>query len=203
MFTNTLYPTTEQVLNRLKGQAFLKDYYLAGGTALALQLDHRRSIDLDFFTPNVIDTKALIANMADFKPTIIQEASGTLNTIIDEVKVSFMEYRYSLLEQSVKWEEISLAGILDIAGMKITAISSRGSKKDFIDLYFILKKYPLPQLFENFDRKYAGVNYEKAHLLKSLTYFNDAENDPEPDLLTSIKWEEVKKEITKQVNLLV
>lgn len=203
MFTNTLYPTTEQVLNRLKGQGFLKNYYLAGGTALALQLGHRRSIDLDFFTSTALDTKSLLQNLQEYKPEITQEAPGTLNTIIDEVKVSFMEYKYPLLEQFVTWEEISLAGILDIAGMKITAISSRGSKKDFIDLYFVLKQYTISQLFENFDRKYTGVNYEKAHLLKSLTYFNDAESDPEPDLLTPVAWEEVKKEIIKQVSLLV
>lgn len=85
---------------------------------------------------------------------------------------------------------------LDIACMKIAAISQRGTKKDFVDLYVLLQKYTLDEMLKAFEKKYTGTSYQKLHILKSLVYFDDAENDPEPDYISPIKWEDVKNLLT-------
>jgi len=81
--------------------------------------------------------------------------------------------------------------------MKIVAVAQRGTKKDFVDLFVILQNnYSLEEILGAFDKKYLGTNYQKLHILKSLVYFADAENDPEPDYLTPISWDEVKRLLT-------
>ena len=92
---------------------------------------------------------------------------------------------------------------LDIASMKIDAISSRGSKKDFIDLYFLLKKYSLAELIGFFEKKYTGVKYNRLHILKSLAYFSDADNEPMPHMIKPIEWEDVKNNIYRETNMLL
>ncbi len=89
--------------------------------------------------------------------------------------------------------------VLDIACMKVTAISSRGSKKDFIDLYFILQKFSLEDIFKKLESKFKGVNYQKLHLLKSISYFFDADKDPDPDMIEAIDWEKVKSYLESKV----
>lgn len=199
MYPQTLYPKTKQVLNDLKVQSLLKDFYLAGGTALALQIGHRRSIDLDFFTNNFPEREILMQKLKMFKPKITQEVPGTLDILINNVKVSFLEYKYPLLEPLLEFESVNIADLVDIACMKLTAISSRGSKKDFVDLYFLLNKYPLDQLLTKFERKYKGVKYQKIHILKSLTFFNDADNEPEPDYMQRVDWVEVKSSLENEI----
>lgn len=83
--------------------------------------------------------------------------------------------------------------------MKIDTISSPGSKKDFFDLYFLLEKYSLQDLLAIFYKKYENIKYNKLHILKSLAYFEDAKNDPDPFMLREAKWDEVQKEIEKKV----
>ena len=199
MYPQSLYPKTKQVLDRLKNISLFNDFYLAGGTGLALQLGHRKSIDLDFFTKTYPKRDTLLSNLKIFRPTIIQEALGTLDTTIDDVKVSFLEYKYPLLTSPINFEGVNLASVLDIAAMKLSAISSRGSKKDFIDIYFILKDFPLDQLFAYFEEKFEGVAYQKLHILKSLSFFDDAINEPQPDMLIDVDWEEVKASIENNV----
>ncbi len=200
MYTQTLYPETKQVLDELRTESFLKenDFYLAGGTALALQLGHRKSSDLDWFTPNFPKMQLLLQHLHKYKIAITQTAPGTLDCLIHGVKVSFMEYTYPMIKHLIDFEGIKLAHTLDIACMKITAISSRGSKKDFIDLYKVLETISLQELFTLFEKKYKGVQYNKMHILKSLTYFEDAESDPDPDYIDSIEWENVKKVLTQK-----
>ena len=199
MYPQSLYPKTKQVLDGLKNISLFNDFYLAGGTGLALQLGHRKSIDLDFFTKTYPKRDTLLSNLKIFRPTIIQEALGTLDTTIDDVKVSFLEYKYPLLTSPINFEGVNLASVLDIAAMKLSAISSRGSKKDFIDIYFILKDFPLDQLFAYFEEKFEGVAYQKLHILKSLSFFDDAINEPQPDMLIDVDWEEVKASIENNV----
>jgi len=199
MYQESLYPKTKQVLNHLKNRNFLNRFYLAGGTALAIQTGHRKSIDLDFFTSEFPKHSFLLQNLSELKPSTIQEAPGTIDILINDVKVSFLEYKYPLLEDFAEFEGIKLASILDILCMKLTAISSRGSKKDFYDLYFGLKHLDFPKIWSGFEKKYQEVNYQKLHILKSLVYFEDAEAEPEPDLLTKVSWQEVKDSITRSV----
>lgn len=199
MYPKTLYPKTKQVLNKFQELEFIQDWYLAGGTGLALQLGHRKSIDLDFFSEKFPKREILLANISHFKPKIIQEAPGTLDTSIFGTKVSFLEYKYPLLENFVDYEKIKIANVLDIACMKVTAISSRGSKKDLVDLYFILQKHSISDLFTAIEKKYEGVDYQKLHLLKSILYFSDANNDPDPDMIDAISWNDIKDSIESKV----
>lgn len=199
MFEESLYPKTKQVLAKISENPVLKYFYMAGGTALALQLGHRKSIDLDFFSESYPENDIIISNLKEMAPTVVQEVAGTIDFIIDDIKVSFLEYTYPLLEPLVDYEGIKLASILDIACMKVSAISSRGSKKDFIDLYKVFEKYPLSEVLTSFEEKFQGVTYQTLHILKSLVYFDDAQKDPDPDYLAEIKWGDVKRAISREV----
>lgn len=199
MYPQTLYPKTKQVLDLLKPNKFLKDFYLAGGTALSLQLGHRKSIDLDFFSDSFPEMDLLKQELSNYNPIVIQEAQGTLDVMIDDVKVSFLEYKYDLLEDFSDFEGVKMAGVVDIACMKLSAISSRGSKKDFVDLYKILQKQSISSVLDSFDDKFKSVKHQRSHLLKSLVYFDDAEGDPDPDYIDPIEWGVVKKSISRDV----
>lgn len=199
MYPETLYTKTKQVLDKVKKVQIIEGFYLAGGTGLALQFGHRKSIDLDFFTKTYPKKEILISALAYLKPKIIQDAPNTLDLTIEGVKVSFLEYKYPLLEKFTEYEGVKVAPPIDIACMKVTAISSRGSKKDFIDLHFILQKYSLEELFTAFNKKYQKVEFQKLHILKSLIYFSDAEADPSPDLIKEVNWNSVKENIAKTV----
>ena len=199
MYPETLYPKTKQVLSIIENEAFLNDFYLAGGTALSLQLGHRKSIDLDFFSKNFPTEQLLLKGLEKFNPTILNQAPKTLDVLIHETKVSFLEYRYPLIDELKIFNNIKIASVIDIACMKITAISSRGSKKDFVDLNEILKSTTLSEIFANFEKKYKNVKYQKAHLLKSLLFFQDAKNDPEPDYMLNQSWTAVQTNISNAV----
>jgi predicted nucleotidyltransferase component of viral defense system len=193
MHEETLILKTKEVLEKIQNETLLQEFYLAGGTALALQLGHRKSVDLDFFSTNIFNVSELISNLQKFNPVISQQNKNSLDLYIDDVKVSFLEYRYPLLEKLISYNNIFLAHEMDIACMKITAISQRGTKKDFIDLYFLLKKYSLEELLLKFAQKYQGINYQKVHILKSLVYFEDAEGDPDPEFIIETDWNKVKE----------
>ncbi len=200
MYKNTLLPATDKVVQKIQGATFLQQFYLSGGTALALHLGHRESEDLDFFTPETFDPQHLQSEVQRFgQLESVEIAEGTLNTFLDTVKLQFLHYPYPLLETTIYWEGLSLSSIIDVACTKIITISMRGSKKDFVDLYFLLKQYSLYELFEKLDQKYHGVNYNRAHLAKSLIYFEDAETQPMPRMLQNVQWEEVKTSITQAV----
>lgn len=192
---------TKRVLESLDKTEIIKDFYLAGGTALALQLGHRKSIDLDLFSKKDFSTEKLKVILSQIgKLKVYSEEKRTLNASINGVKISFLGYKYKMLFPLVEYgENLKLASVQDIACMKIDAISSRGSKKDFIDLYFLLKKYSLKEILAFFDKKYKDIEYSQLHILKSLIYFQDAEQDPMPLMLKSADWDEVKKKLRKKV----
>ncbi len=199
MFEEALYDETRKVLAQLGTLEFLKSFYLAGGTALAMQLGHRKSIDLDFFTPQFPPHDSLIKNLSPLSLEHTTPLEGALDVVVEGVKVSFLRYEYQVLEDFHLYLNVRVADVVDIGCMKLTAISSRGAKKDFLDLAFLLRKMSLNELLAHFQEKYAGVNYNLIHILKSLTYFNDAEEDPEPDLIVLTSWEKVKEEINGKV----
>jgi hypothetical protein len=166
---------------------------LAGGTALALHFGHRLSIDLDFFSAsdfNVRSYQEKLSELGNFSLT--KEAAGTLDGILDEVKISLFCYHYPLLFPVIVLDGVAVADPRDIACMKLDAISSRGSKKDFVDMAFLLERYSLEDIFEWFEKKYSTLQYNKMHILKSLTYFDDAEQEPSPQMLIEKNWEAVK-----------
>jgi predicted nucleotidyltransferase component of viral defense system len=188
-------------LEKIAGSGIADSFYLAGGTALALQLGHRISIDLDWFTADSFSLEAVkkkISVLGEFK--LSGEEEWTLHGALDGVKVSFLRYDYSLLYPLIGWEGIKLADERDIAAMKIDAASSRGSKKDFIDIYYLLLKYRLPELIGFFEKKFQNIKYNKLHILKSLVFFEDAEDEPMPIMIKKTDWEAVKKKIAAEAN---
>jgi hypothetical protein len=189
---------------RLGSVAARNRFYLAGGTAIAIWLGHRESVDLDWFTPEEITdplglAETLKAGGLGFEASGV--ANGTLHGRAEEVKLSFLEYRYPLLRPLVDWPEYGceLASLEDLACMKLSAISSRGAKKDFIDLYALGTAYfTLAGMLELYQQKFATTDL--LHVLASLTYFDDAELETTPKLHWELDWEEVKRKVKAWVS---
>lgn len=203
MHLETLASKTKLVLAKLGKNNWLKNYYLAGGTALALQFGHRQSVDLDFFTVKTINTNLLIKKVSRAgRFTLLKEEENTVEGILDGVKVSFMIYPYIFLKKTLKFDNnVNLASATDIALMKLNAIAGRNVKKDFIDLYYFLnkEKKDLFWLFAQMKNKYRGLDYDVMHLYKSLVYFVEADKEPMPKMLCKINWAVVKDFFIKEV----
>jgi hypothetical protein len=186
-------PAVEQALEELLRAPVLAKFYLAGGTGLALQFGHRRSVDLDFFCPESFNEEILLQQIQLLPQfSLVAKAQQTVDVQVLGTKVSFLGYSYPVLFPFGAFMGARVADPRDIACMKLSAIAARGAKRDFFDLYVTAKCYGLPQLLDLFQRKFAQANYSVVHLLKALTYFADAEKEPAPDLLAPISWEEVK-----------
>ncbi len=201
-FPNTLPAQTAALSQKILAQQpeFLHQFYLSGGTGLALQLGHRESEDLDFFSEQAFDPKQVEQALIDLGTLSSTEAApGTLNTYVSGVKLQFLEYPYPLLEHTVSWEGLQLSSTLDIACTKLQTISMRGGKKDFVDLFFLLDLFTLSELLAATQKKYAQIDYSQTHILKSLVYFADAEHQPMPRLLKQVPWETVKQRIQDAV----
>lgn len=134
---------------------------------------------------------------------IESEDDNTLNCQLDGVKVSFFIYPYKLLFPFIEFKKIELADERDIICMKIDAISSRGAKKDFIDLYFLLEKYSLEKLLNLFNKKYQGIQYNQFHILKSLIYFEPADVEPIPEMIKKASWSGIKNKLKEEVKKIV
>ncbi|RME39198.1 MAG: hypothetical protein D6793_01445, partial [Thermoflexia bacterium] len=181
-------------------------FYLAGGSAVALHLGHRISVDLDFFTPQEeYAQEPLIQELARVgRLTIRQQRPGTLNAILEGTPVSFFAYPYPMLEEFQSLWGVRIAGVLDLALMKLAAIGQRGRKRDFIDLYFICQHgYPLDDLLARMPKKFPGVEYPSYHLLRALAYFQDAEEDEMPGMLVPCRWGQVKRFFQEEVRRLM
>ena len=199
MHEETLNKKTAIVLEKIVHIA--KSFYLAGGTSLALQLGHRISIDLDFFCADYFSTALLIEELKNIgKLKVEDQSERTLNGSLDGVKISFFNYQYKLVFPTIEYNGINLADERDIAAMKVLAISDRGTKKDFVDLYILLKKYSLEAILEVFNKKYKDCNYNIIHISKSLTYFWDADENPDPKMLIKYNWKEIKEYITRIID---
>ncbi|MDA3840709.1 MAG: nucleotidyl transferase AbiEii/AbiGii toxin family protein [Patescibacteria group bacterium] len=160
---------------------FKKEFYLAGGTSLALQIGHRDSVDFDFFKQGNIDTTELFTAIkevfVDYKVLKIQEDKNTLTVLIDgDVKLSFFSYRYKLLKNLIEEDYLALASIEDIACMKLSAILSRATNKDYIDLYFIFKEHDFEEILDLCQKKFEDIDVNL--ILKSLVYFDDIDTEP-------------------------
>lgn len=189
----------QRVLGKLGRIAADNGFYLAGGTAIAICLGHRESVDLDWFTGDEITdplalAETLKAEGLDFD--VASVARGTLHGSSEAVKLSFLEYRYPLLQPVTAWPEYGceLASLEDLACMKLSAISSRGAKKDFIDLYALGTTHlALPRMLELYQQKFQTTDL--LHVLSSLAYFDDAEAEAMPKMHWSVDWEEIKRTV--------
>jgi len=192
-------PNTISLLQDLMSTRILKDFSLAGGTGLALRMGHRISVDLDLFCTKDFTPEQILQELqSDFNIQINNISKNTLNLIINEIKVDVLSYKYPLLKEIEIEQGIRMFSVEDISAMKLSAVSSRGSKKDFYDLYFILKIYSLSQLFEFYKKKYQTDQYY--YVLKSLIYFEDAELEPDVQLTKTMhSWNDVKRFFEKTV----
>ena len=197
---NTVTVAALKLLKKLMVHKSLKEFSLAGGTGLALRIGRRISDDLDLFSLNDFSEEQILQDLkSDFNIQLNNISRNTLNLQIDDIKVDILSYKYPLLEKIEIIENIRFLSIKDIAAMKLSAISSRGCKKDFYDLYFILKDYTLNELLEFYKIKFKTDQFY--HILKSLVFFDDAELEPDPLLLDKdITWEFVKTTFEKTVN---
>src|SRR3989338_10849734 len=161
MYEDTLTKNTKHVLESLSRAGIIKDFYLAGGSALALYYGHRFSIDLDWFAENFSYTPVFREKLSELgKLSVESEGEKTFNGALNGVKISFFEYPYPLISPKVCYQgNIYLASRPDIAVMKLEAVARRGTYKDFVDLYFLLKEYNLEQLLAFLREKFAGVEY--------------------------------------------
>jgi hypothetical protein len=178
MFLNVLDKKRINALIVLK--EFKNDFYLAGGTGLALQLGHRDSVDFDFFCEEDFDTSVVLKRIKNVflgkEVIIIQNEENTLTVIVDgSIKISFFSYKYKMIDKMVETEYLRIASIRDIACMKFSAITSRYTSKDYVDLYFILKKFKLKDLLVDLRNKMPEIDTNLA--LKSLAYFEDIEKE--------------------------
>jgi Nucleotidyl transferase AbiEii toxin, Type IV TA system len=197
---NVITPQDERTLEDLSRAGILSQYYLAGGTGLALHLGHRRSRDLDFFSYDPVDPGAIIQKIQTIDGfSVVSQGAETLHISIRETKVSFLVFAYPVLFSFALFLQVNVADPRDIAAMKINAIAGRGAKRDFIDLYTVSRQCGFDQVLEWFKQKFARVNYSTIHILKSLTYFEEAEKDPMPDMLMPLSWEEVKQFFSSEV----
>ena len=196
----TVEPHTLELLKLLCQEPYLKECRLVGGTALALQYGHRQSVDLDMF--GSFDPEENYLFDVVLKPYAkvkkIKDKPNIKICFMDEVKVDFVNYSiYSWLDDAVEEDGLRLASLKDIAAMKINAIEGRGSKKDFIDIYFLLQHYSLKEILDFYSQKYP--NYSIYRALMSLTYFADADPKETPTMFEDVSWEEIKTYIKQQV----
>ena len=180
----------------LSEELFLREFYLAGGTCLALYLGHRQSYDFDFFIPTDFNTSQIINILTSIgRYERDNEEKNTINGMLNGVRISFFGYKYDMIEDFGSYRGLRLAGIRDIAAMKLEAIAGRGSKKDFVDMFFLLKHFSLEQIFSFHARKYGIGLSNQYHHLKSLVYFNDADEEAMPLMTSPLNWDKVKKHI--------
>lgn len=198
----TVEPRTLELLKSLMQEPAFNDMRLVGGTALALQYGHRQSIDLDFFgdlTCELENTQEILSKYG--KVTVLKETKNIRIYVVDNIKVDFVHYScYPWLEDVIFEDGIRLASPVDIAAMKINVIEGRGTRKDFVDVFFLLKHYSLQEILSFYKAKYP--NYSDFRAMMSLTYFDDAEMQPMPKMFDKTSWAEMQKAIIEKVKLL-
>lgn len=199
LYLETVESSTLELLKKLQRLPVLEQTRLVGGTALALQLGHRKSIDLDFFGTIDCEAKYLRESIAGIASlTILKESPHIHIYIVDGIKVDIVNYKYPWLDDVVLEQGLRLASVSDIAAMKITAIIGRGTKKDFIDIAFLLHHFSLEEILHFYAAKYNDSSVFMA--MKSLAYFDDAEADPMPDMFVNQSWQQVKAYILSKIS---
>lgn len=196
MHEKVLSTSSLELLREMESSSSLINptWILAGGTGLALQTGHRISDDFDFFRVDLPDSRELHEKLRCFGDyETLQESKHTLTVLLRGTKLSFFKAHAPFLFPGVPYRSFRIADIREIALMKLLAITNRGSRKDFIDLYIILREETtLQDYFEMLPEKYDASTLNTYSILKSLTYFDDAEREPMPRMLVPFKWEECR-----------
>ncbi|RLD47566.1 MAG: hypothetical protein DRI94_13845 [Bacteroidetes bacterium] len=191
--------TTLGLIKAIQSVPEFKALKLVGGTNLALQIGHRKSVDIDLFGKLELDSSFIVKKLKKIGNLKVISLSKTINIFfLNNIKVDIVNYPYKWLNNPIISDRIKLASLNDIAAMKLSAITNRGSKKDFIDIYFLLKKLSLKQMLLLYLQKYSEGN--EFLVLKSLGYFDDAESEPMPFMFEKTEWSEVKNKIKQTVS---
>ena len=204
MHPKVLSATAWKTIRSLSAGRRLDPWILAGGTGLALHLGHRYSEDLDLFGNDAFDPSALAQSLSTVgRVRVQQSATDTLHVELNGLRVSFLRTQAPLLFPGTSYRRLTVADPRDIAVMKVIAIGGRGSRKDFIDLFFYLTSGgTLAGVLSLVDQRYQGVDFNTYHLLKSLVYFEDAEEEPMPQMSKPVKWEAVRELMIAEVRRL-
>lgn len=206
MHSEVLGKTTGKNMEILGASKMLDGFYLAGGTGLALWYGHRISLDLDLFSAEKFNAMSITkALKQQGKLSLDTLENDTVHGDFEGTKLSLLYYPYRILKGPTMYQGIQVADPIDIACMKISAISSRGTKKDFVDLFYILEHYTLAEIIMFFQEKYEDIEYNMIHILKGLTYFSDADMDPDPEFLTKNppSWNTIKRQIQHETKKLI
>jgi hypothetical protein len=198
---NTITETMRSILREFSRTEIASGFYLAGGTALSLQLGHRRSVDLDFFSSNqdVPTIRPILEDaLAPLRPILADSAWGNLVYLAKDVRLGFYGYGFPLVAPLVEADGMKLASVEDIGLMKLDTLLSRATRKDFYDLYFICRNIDLTELLKLAPRKFANVRDFETQAVKRLTYFDNAESDLDPVLLQTVPWQTVKDFFVRQ-----
>jgi len=190
----TVATETLAILRFVQTNPLFNQTRLVGGTALSLQYGHRLSLDLDFFGKIDLSVDEITKELQHFGSIqTLKNSKSILILSVNNVKIDFVNYSYLWLEDTLELEGFKLALAVDIAAMKIATITGRGSKKDFFDLDLLLNYYSLENIFNFFEKKYTDASVYLA--LKSLVYFEDADNEPDPIILNGRTWRQVKRNV--------
>jgi predicted nucleotidyltransferase component of viral defense system len=200
--TKTVEPSTLAVLNRLMQVDELKKFSLVGGTALALMYGHRISVDIDLFSHLPFDNQQIIIALEnefkeDFFLQVNKEKFGIF-CFIDSIKIDIIKHPHDLIANTVTIDNIRMYDVKDIAAMKISAILGRGKKKDFWDLYELLKHFSLAEIIGNYFQKFPKQQLAIS-IPYAITYFDEADESETPICLNNLTWDEVKQNIKKAV----
>jgi len=197
----TVDAATLELLKSLQIKEYLKGFYLVGGTALALYLGHRKSVDIDLFSNVSFDASGLLENLLqDYPYQLTLTASNTLRGSIKDIKVDLLAHRYAFLLEPVSFSGIEMLSMPDIAAMKLNAVSTSGQRsKDFIDIYYLLDHFDIADILKYYKTKYRQEN--DTFILKSIIYFDDVDLSDWPVLVKDpgLKWNSVKKRLDKAV----
>lgn len=189
-----------QAAEALAARSLLEGFHLNGGTGLALHVGHRRSVDLDLFSEDDFHPADLQRRLRGLEGLTIQQAApGTLHMTLHGILVSFLHYPYPLLFPLAQFDRLAVADPRDIAGIKVNAIASRGSRRDFVDLYVAAQRYSLAEILAWFETKFASTPFNRVHVMKALTYFKDAEEQAMPDMLVPLDWRDVTRFFVSEV----
>jgi hypothetical protein len=194
-----LNPLQKKILQQLGPILMRQHYYLGGGTTIAIYLGHRHSVDLDWFTEEgITDPMRLAQNIRDKGIPFVtgQIERGTLHGTISGVRISFLEYKYPLLKPLIIWQKAAcqLATLEDLACMKLSALTQRGSKKDFVDIYALgLRYFSLRDMLRLYQKKFSVE--DMGHVLYGLSYFDDADKERLPKMFWDTDWRTIKKTI--------
>lgn len=190
-----------ELLNHLMREEKLKNFVLVGGTALALQVGHRISIDIDLFGHSDFDQPTILVTLNKYGTVqLLRKSENILILSLNGIKVDLVNYKYPWIGNLNIVENIRFASLSDIAAMKLNAIAGRGSVKDFIDVFALLKIFSLREMLNFYNEKYQDGS--EFMVIKSLTFFDDADKEVLPHLFIDTSWAEMKHQILAEIDRL-